>query len=391
MGVPFTTYYGHTALSALLRMYAATCVAIERAHRTGRVHGDVRASNITVDDLGEVEVTGWSTDAKTDARADVAALRALLSEILGSAEHVAAPELDHLAEWGQSARELAEGTLRFVDGVRDLELRKRLADAHLARAIEAFEARRGDIGARDAARALELDPTSRLAADLIVSVRRKGLPADVAKQIESDRTEAIGGLARVGIWAYVGYLVFGPAFLWLGSGRPGYAIALLVLVGANISLLALHGWTTRRFPEILVVLANAALIALVGHVTNPFLLAPGIAAATAVGLAYSPLYERPKVLVATIAAFAFAVLAPWLAQIAGILPSTVASFGDGVILGAVGLHLKEGGQIVMMVLFVPTLVAAAAGLAHGSAKRERALLHRTYLQAWQLRQNTLVR
>src|SRR5205085_12155335 len=90
------------------------------------------------------------------------------------------PELDALCAQAttpdrevrvQTARELGDRVQRFLDGDRDLAMRRTLARQHLERAREAFTI--GELEAervtamREAAAALALDPTHAGAAELV--------------------------------------------------------------------------------------------------------------------------------------------------------------------------------------------------------------------------------
>jgi hypothetical protein len=213
------------------------------------------------------------------------------------------------------------------------------------------------------------------------------VPREIKQLIDVEVNYGLRDSARIALWAYVGYIVFAPAFLWLAAGAPGYAIALLALVALNIGLLAVHGYTSVRLHEIWFVLANAALIALVARVASPFVLAPGIAAVTATALGVSPSYLRPPIVVTMIACLSAAVLLPWVAELAGALSPTMTVVEGGLRLQAPAFHLRHGGQLVLLVFYVITLLSAAGWLAFALTRRERRLRYRTYLQLWQMREN----
>jgi hypothetical protein len=187
----------------------------------------------------------------------------------------------------------------------------------------------------------------------------------------SDRAALIRRQSRAGIVAFLAYMIFGPAFLWLGAGAPGYAAALLVLVAANVAVLWRQGVLGKPAQPVLVAAANVALIALIGRVTSPFLLAPGIAAVTTMAIGFSPVYEQGRRLAALAGAMTVGVLLPWFAERLGWLSTTTTATRDGLVLSSPGLHLREGGQTVLMVLYTVSLIAAGAVLAFQLARAQR--------------------
>ena len=187
----------------------------------------------------------------------------------------------------------------------------------------------------------------------------------------SDRDALIRRESRAGIIAYLAYMIFGPAFLWLGAGAPGYALALLVLVAANVAVLWRQGVRGRPNQPVLVAAGNALLIALIARITSPFLLAPGIAAITTMAIGFSPVYEQGRRLAVLAGAMVASVLLPWLGERIGWLATTTVATHDGFVLAAPGLHLREGGQTVLMVLYTVSLIAAGAVLAFQLARAQR--------------------
>jgi hypothetical protein len=327
-GVPLAEVMAAAPPPRLLRWFTEACRIVERAHERGIVHRELSPATILVGHLGEIHVVGWDNaveDAQPDDREpDVQALGRILAELL-AASRSTAPELEALCDGRLgSARELAEHVLAYLDGERQR--------------------------------------------------------APTAGIVEQERAEMIRRGSRAGVVTSVAYLLFGPAFLWLGAGAARYAFALLVLVAANITVLYLQGFRGHRDRPVLVAAGNVALVVLIARATSPFLLAPGIAAITVMGLAFTPNYERPRALLALVAAMAAAVLGPWIGEQIGWLATTTTSTRDGFQINAVGLHLREGGQAVLMVLYTLSLLAAGAVLAFNLSRSERRLRYRIHAQ-----------
>ena len=406
---------GRGTLAQRLRAFASACFVVERAHAAGIVHRDLRPATILVGEMWDAEVIGWGSafvpgeasplsappspyaapelvETTSAPSADIYSLGKILAELI--AREGVLPELQQLCQVALvkepamraiTAARFGESVLEYLHGVRDWELRRTIAATHLERAEAARDAGDADVALKEAGEALRLDPGSRAAADVLIGTGRA--PKEIAQLIAIEQNYGLRDTARIGIWAYVGYLVFAPAFLWFAAGEPGYALALTLLVLLNVGLLGIHGYTKYRLHEIWFVLGNAVLIALVARVASPFLLAPGIAALTATALGMSPTYLRPPIVVVMIACLSAAVLLPWVAELAGWISPTTTVVKGGLLLEATAFHLKHGAQLIVLVFYVLTLLSASGWLAFALMRRERRLRYRTYVQLWQMREN----
>ncbi len=421
-GKPLSELLAEAPLQRLLRTYVEACRIVERAHSHGIIHCELSPVRIRVGALGEVHVVGWRSarildesevtqrasagvagyappeqaTGLADERTDVFALGCILRDILARGD--APPELVDLSVLASapdregrigSARELAEHVLAYLDGDRDTNARRALATAHLERAYTAFGDEQTAIAMREATAALALDPQLPGAAELVGRIMLEPppvAPPQLAERIAADRLAEIRRQSRGAIPVFMAYLIYSPAFLWLGSGESGYAAAIVVFVSAAVGALYLQGYRDAPVRPWLVAICNVLLIALTARVGSPFLIAPGIAAVTAVGFAFSPVYADVRRLAIVVGALFLAVLAPWLAERAGWMTETVTTGHHGIFLSAPALNLRPSGQIAMLVLYTLTLVIAAAGLASQVARGERAMRYRLIHQTWLLRQ-----
>jgi hypothetical protein len=398
-----------------LRAFVSACYAIGRAHAVGIVHRDLRPATILIGETWDAEIAGWDhafvpgepspldaapttysapelTATTSDPRADIYSLGVILRELLGPV--AVPPELHEVAQIASAreperrilkANQLGDHVLEFLEGVRNWELRRGIAAEHLAIARTATDEGRHEAAIGEAWNALKLDPGSRPAADIVIGAGR--VPKEIAQLIEIEQNYGLRDTARIGIWAYFGYLLFAPAFLWLAAGETGSAIGMLVLVALNIGLLAVHGYTQVRLHEIWFVIGNALLIGFVARISSPFLLAPGIAALTATALAMSPTYLAAPIVNTMIGCLVAAILLPWIAEWVGWITPTTTIVSDGILLQAPSFRVREGGQLMLLVFYVVTLLTAAGWLAFALMRRERRLRYRTYLQLWQMREN----
>ncbi|MGE5186547.1 MAG: serine/threonine-protein kinase [Acidobacteriota bacterium] len=364
-------------------------------------------------------------DADIDARSDVYALGTILFELLAgkplhprghaglasalggvdarpslvAPDREIAPELDTVCARATAlerddrfatARELGDALQRFLDGDRDLALRRELARGELARAREALA--RGDASAdradalRAAARALALDPHAREPAELVGRLMIEP-PADMPAEVEAELAEqertALYMQARRGGLAMLGYLGFLP-LLYIAGIRDGWLLApIAALVGLTVAARRLLDDHSSRTVMRVSVAANMLIVALIARMTSPFLLAPCVAMVTATVFAMVPRLGRAWALYL---GFASAVLVPFALERLGLVRSTIAIDGDSVVLHARAAHLDPFVTLAGLGLFVAVVLAIAIAMARGIANaRDRS--HRALqLQAWQLRQ-----
>jgi len=365
-------------------------------------------------------------DVDVDARADVYALGCLLFQILArsmlhppgkaglaSAEagidarpslrapnRAIPPELDELcvhathlarAKRIQTARELGDRVQSFLDGDRDLALRQKLAADHLVRAQAAFAA--GDdqraIAMREASSAIALDPKLTAAAELLGRLMLeppRTLPREVEDTILEEDVATMQGNARVGVYAYLGFLAFIPFMWWIAPAGSPYVLALSLLIFLNMGVC---WWGSRVNPlgkEGVIAVTNALLLAVVSRMYTPFLIAPALAAISAMAITFTPTRSKLTSAGGMVVLPWLAVLGPFLLERFDVLSVTTTVDDRGVLLDAVAIAGDQTTTLAVAALYVLALIAAAAGMANGMRVRERAAKRHLQLQAWQLRQ-----
>jgi len=353
-----------------------------------------------------------------DGRADVYALGRMLCEILSGkrmrkpvgkdAERrpssyapfvEVAPELDELCVAATdpeprdriaSARELADRVQSFLDGDRDLALRRKLALAHLEEAQTRYDRDTSRANAlREAGRALALDPTLTAAADLVGRLMLetpKTLPAEVKRSLADVDLAAIRRAGRVGVIAYLCYLVFVPALAAIGMRSVGYLVALVVnALALAISAWAGIRWPTARWRVPVMIVGNFVMVAIFARMFTPFMIAPGIAAVTALVIFRNPLF-RGRWMVPTIVALALGVALPWLAERLGWLTPTHTFVGGGVLLRSFVIEMRPIGLGIGLIFYASAIVTVAALISHIHARAQRQAEQQLHLHAWRLRQ-----
>jgi eukaryotic-like serine/threonine-protein kinase len=311
------------------------------------------------------------------------------------------PELDaicerathsHAGERFASARALGDAVQAFLDGDRDLAVRRELAQRHLADARAAL-ARGDDEASRRAAmsgagRALALDPTASEAADLVTHLMLRPpdvVPAEVEQRVADIDTETARSQGRLAAVTMLGYLGFVPLLLWTGV-RDLVPIACFaaLAIASGLQVMAL----TRRDRIsaggiYLSACINAALIALVCRMVGPFIIAPTLVTTTLMAYAAHSQFGRIRIVGAILTA---AVAVPWLLEAIGVLDRTY-EFRNGelVLRSDIVTFQAAPVQLAFAVLLI-SLVVVVAILSRTIAKRQRAATRQLELQAWHLRQ-----
>ena len=291
-----------------------------------------------------------------------------------------------------SARALGDAVQAFLDGDRDVAVRRELARHHLDEARAALA--RGDAEAdrreamAAAGRALALDPTARDAAELVSHLILRPppeVPREVEERLVAIDTDTARSQGRLAAAAVLGYLGFVPMLLWTGVRDPR-ALALLAALSVLSGVQVL--WMTRKdristAGIYLNACTNAVLIALVCRLVGPFVIAPALVTTTLMVYAAHPGFGRVDVIAVILAA---AVAIPWGLEIAGVLAPTYRFDGGALVLDSPNVTFSAVPVQLAFALVLVALVAIVAILLRSMARRQRAAQRSLELQAWHLRQ-----
>ena len=412
----------------LLRAFTDVCLAIELAHTRGVIHRDLKPANIMLGDFGEVYVLDWGiarvvddvdtpsaprlpTDAdgktqagavmgtpgymspeqkrgesKLDARTDVFALGTILREILVEpipeleAACVAATQPDRERRIA-SARALGEIVQRYLDGDRDLALRRDLARQEFTTAQSAFASGDRKTAIAAAARALALDPHLREAADLVGRLMiepPKQMPAEVVAELASRDRAELTTQARHGLLAVMSYFLYFPIFYLAGFRAVWQVVVPIVLVVATIVTILVMIRRPSRPLSFATLVGNTVMLAIVAYQLTPFVIGPAIALYIAMAYALLPQNARGWVIFVMTAA---AILGPF-----AVMRGRLEVIGNAFVLhtsaGRLDTSFVIGGLVVFVLVSLSTSILMVRGMANDRRAMQRAL----YLQTWQLRQ-----
>jgi serine/threonine-protein kinase len=370
-----------------------------------------------------------------DARSDVYALGAILFELLAlepwhpvanSDEAIAAtrageaarpamrapqldipPELDDLCARATAfrredrlatARDLAELVERYLEGDRDLERRRVEARRHAQAAFaarervtaggtDAEEARREAL--REAGRAVALDPEGReglrAALELMLEPPRE-VPREVHDELERAESDRIRAGIAPGIIVFATFLI-AALIVPLFAGPVSWSVpiviaaAMAIAIAMCIRLLGKDTLSGETASTVTLVACVAVAIAFASGYLGPMLIIPALAVALANALASSQ--RRWGVFLVLIV---LAVIAPFVAEWAGLVPRSYDFRPDGFLVKPIVMHLSEV-PVRLVSLFV-TLAALVGSVFY--VRRivvVEAELRRTWLlHNWHLRQ-----
>jgi eukaryotic-like serine/threonine-protein kinase len=344
---------------------------LERAHQD--------AGNLQETAAGEVLGTpGYiapeQLGGEVDRRSDVYALGAILFEILAlrrlhegksaqallvstlegpearpsqrSVDRDVPPELEEICvratalspdDRFPSARALHDAIESFLDGDRDLELRREYARTHADAAAAATDrALAGDDSARGEAmrevgHALGLEPGNAVAmrsfARLLENPPRE-LPPEAAAAVDRANEKQLRIGARNGAFGYLSWFLYMPLLAWMGiRDWTWLAIASgFMLVAAAIDFYTSFSKTWPRIGFVAPVIGAVALSSLYG-LFGAYVFLPTVMVGQVVAISQSP-HKRHRLLAVTAGCLAVAI--PALLEWAGLLP-TATVFADNAI------------------------------------------------------------
>ncbi|MFO0551281.1 MAG: serine/threonine-protein kinase [Polyangiaceae bacterium] len=297
-----------------------------------------------------------------------------------------------------SAAELAEAVERYLDGDRDLARRSELASDFAAKASTLAdvatdaqsdaEVAHGSRmrGLAEVLRALALDANNaeaqRVLARLVLEAS-PSLPKDAEKERAAARDEQRAEGARLGLRAYLSFLLAAPLMIVAGI-RASWVVAcgiLLILLGAWF---ARSAYRARRVgtTEFWVLLTTSTLLVIVQSTwLGPFVLTPVAATITASVFAlYAERRERAFVIAAVLAMIGV----PFALELVPGFPRGFEFVDGGVLLRPRALDLQPAVTVFALVYTTLGYGLLPAIFLFRLRDTLRGAEDRTFLQAWTL-------
>ncbi len=297
----------------------------------------------------------------------------------------------------QGVRELHDAVERYLEGDRDLELRRELAETHAQQASKAaamaFETDDADGGHRSKAlgevgRSLALDTHNRRAQQTLAALltRPPDEPPPAAKiEIERRSAHEVRSAARIAAWSIIAIASF-AALMTLDRAAVADVLPMIVPAAIASALCFVVGYGKRSagpLPLVIVLLMCAAIAASTGFM-GPLVVTPGLALAIAIvafGLGRGEVYRG-----VVVAASVLTVLAPALLEITGVIASTYRNEGGGILIVPRLFTVPDRSYPIAVLIACVITIIVPALFAWGLTKRHSDLGDRLHVFKWQFGQ-----
>jgi serine/threonine-protein kinase len=425
----------------LLTAFSSVCLAIDFAHARGVVHRDLKPSNIMLGNFGEVYVLDWGIaklvdapdvpvenpleipsrthathvgkvlgtpqfmapeallDGIVDPRTDVYALGIILDQLLRADGRDIAPELQEIVQAATAkdpqqriatARELNERLEAYLDGDRDLELRRTQSERHAALADTALAEGDPDArarAARDIGRALGLDPSNtramRTLMRLLTDVPTQ-LPAPARSEAERAWRARRTSTLRLSAVVAAMILIYMPFIVWMGvRDWTLFGIWLAFVIAAPVAQF-IAARDERTLPFVIAMILSVGGMCVL---TTSMGLTGFVPASLAlVGVGWRVMLRRWYHGVILFVGLALAVCAPFLFPALGLLPRGYWILDDKLVLEPGLHHFPPVATVAALIIGTAGVVAAALIFGRMYADAIRRAEERLTFHVWQLQQ-----
>jgi serine/threonine-protein kinase len=297
-----------------------------------------------------------------------------------------------------TAKEVVEAVEQFLDGDRDLQIRReraadhaRFASEHAEHALAAgpgaTEARGRAL--RDAGRAIALDPSNTDAIGTLIRLLTdppREIPREALAELDRERLQNLGTGDRIASRSFMGWFLMAPMALLMGI-RSWPAAMLSTgawMVAAAVPYFA--GRQTRRHAKanLPMLLSGAFAIACTSVLFGPYFFLPGFAVIFGMMFVLVPPDRSRHAVVVTVSMLT--IVLPALLAWAGVIPQPYEIESDRIVIHAGMLHFPALPTELFLLLSSLSVVFTACLMTarvHDELATARERLH---IQAWQLRQ-----
>ncbi len=318
-----------------------------------------------------------------------------------------APELDAICERALAyeprrrfgtARELSEAIERFLDGDRDAEKRREVAQQGAQRAHElaqtaitstgsaALEARAAAL--REVSRALAFDPSNGLARATLARLLTEAptdVPREAAEALEAASQDSKATAMRMGSVRYLTWLAVTPLLLWMGVRSWPAALVAIALVGASSAMARILSAkrAVATGPVLALLALSTSAVAWMSVFVSPFIVVPTLTATNA--MLFTLFTDRAQRRLVVIAS-ALAVLAPVVMELAGIVPRSFVFREGALVLLPRAVEFAPTPTLAFLVLVGLAMVLTPTVVTGRIRDQLSEAEQKLFLQAWQLRQ-----
>lgn len=301
---------------------------------------------------------------------------------------------DERADRFASVRELQQAVERFLDGDRDAQLRRQLAQSYLDQAMDALRTfeRSDDPEAKRTvmnmiSRALAFDPENAEARATLMHLLTRpptSVPEEVRDQLELGRRASERTAARGGMLAYVAWLPFAGVTLIMGVRSWGLLTAMLILIttGIVVSYFGSRAKKTDGYATGSLVISTVTLVML-SRLLGPLVLIPGLAGANALSFTQHATGLRRM---AYVVIAAMAVVVPLLLEATGVWAPSYRFTDAGMLVVPHLASLPMMATLALLVLASITTIVLPALLMREARDSVEESREQLAVQAWQLRQ-----
>jgi serine/threonine-protein kinase len=300
---------------------------------------------------------------------------------------VTATQFDAAARF-PSARALQEHVARYLEGDRELEQRRVLANEHATRARLALGADepQDDLAMLELARALALDPTNIEHVAMLSEVLRSQpptTPPEIQQHLDAAAAEVVRTGTKYTTLGLLSWFLFLPLVFWLGVRRVDYlvAVAVPVLLTVVLGMIAATRPVIGRSYQYAMLGTTVISGVMLSRLFGPLILVPTVLASWAIVIQTNPARLVRRL---GLAGSVLGIAMPVVLELAGVLPASYV-FDDGFAVVPQLAELAEVPTIAFLglasvvIAIIPSVFVAR--LRERLAESER----RELLHSWRLR------